>query len=189
MKFSASIFFVLSVAANAAGTNNLPALSPAYPEMPPPFWQRHIVVILVGCLVFVALAAAALRAVFKSKPPVILPPEKIARDALMPLQSQPEDGKLLSQVSQILRRYVGAVFGFPPGEMTTAEFCAVMAAQTKISPQLAETLSTFLHACDRDKFVAQKKAPPLNAAARALQLVDQMEKCRAELSAQISASK
>lgn len=91
------------------------------------------------------------------------------------LQPQPEDGRVLSEISQIFRRYVGAVFGFPAGEMTTAEFSAALAADPKAGPPVAEVLTNFLSACDKAKFTARNVAPPLNAAGRALQLIEQIE--------------
>ena len=50
--------------------------------------------------------------------------------------SRPEDGALLSQVSQILRHYVVAAFDLPPGELTTAEFCRAIAGHARIGPEL-----------------------------------------------------
>ena len=106
---------------------------------------------------------------------VVLPPETVARQALAKLQPQPEDGKLLSEVSQILRRYVAAAFELPAAEMTTAEFCTALAGNEKIGAELTQTISNFLRECDERKFSLSSAAAPLNAAARALELVASAE--------------
>ena len=59
---------------------------------------------------------------------------------------------VLSEASQILRRYVAAAFAWPPAELTTAEFSAALAGDEKIGPELARTLSNFLRECDERKF-------------------------------------
>ncbi len=61
-----------------------------------------------------------------------MPPEMVAREALAKLRCQTEDGKVLSEVSQILRRYFSTAFQFPPGELTTAEFSVALACNDKI---------------------------------------------------------
>ena len=63
-----------------------------------------------------ALVALAVWWLTRPKPPVVVPPEVQARQALEPLRQQAEDGAVLSQVSQILRHYVSAAFALPPGE-------------------------------------------------------------------------
>ncbi len=111
--------------------------------------------ILLAGITVIALAALILWKLLQSKPPVILPPEFVARKALTKLLNQPEDGKLLSEVSQILRRFVIAAFGLPAAELTTTEFCAALAAREKVGAELAGLISNFLHQCDEQKF-----APP-----------------------------
>ena len=102
----------------------------------------------------------------------------VAREALAKLQRQPEDGNVLSQISQILRRYVGAAFQFPSGEATTAEFSAALAGSEKIGAELAQTISSFLHECDERKFSPANPTAPLNAATRALEIISLVEKVR-----------
>ena len=113
---------------------------------------------------------------FRSKPAPVLPPEKIAREALAKLQAQPEDGKLLSEVSQVLRRYVGAVFGFPGGEMTTAEFCSNISRNEKIGTELSGAIASFLRECDVRKFSPANSATPVNAVSRSVEFVSRIEK-------------
>jgi len=91
----------------------------------------------VGCnrrILLLALVSAAAWFLTRPKPPVVVPPDVQARLALEPLRQQPEDGVLLSRVSQILRHYVGAAFDLPPGELTTAEFCHAIDGHTQIGP-------------------------------------------------------
>ena len=85
---------------------------------------------------------------------------------------------MLSEVSQILRRYVGTVFGFPGGEMTTAEFCTAISRHEKIGTEFSGVIASFLRECDVRKFSLKNSATPVNAVQRALELVDQTQKVR-----------
>ena len=114
--------------------------------------------------------------------PKLLPPETVARQSLAKLQSQPEDGKLLSEVSQILRRYVSTAFALLPGEMTTAEFCTALVGHEKIGAELAQAISNLLRECDAQKFSSSPAGTSLNAATRALELIAGAEKQRAKIS-------
>ena len=187
------VFFGLPIFAQ---TNDLPALVPAYPEIPPTFWEQHGTLVIIGAFVFLTVAAVVAWEIFRPKPAPVLPPEKIARDALARLQAQPEDGKLLSEVSQILRRYFGAVFQMPGAELTTAEFSTALSVSEKISTELAGAIAAFLRECDKRKFSppgavgvqasACSESPPAPldtrkrelqpTAARALEIVSLVEK-------------
>ncbi len=175
--FSASILF-LPLAVIAADPNALPALAPAYGELPPTFLELHQTPIIIGFFAFLAVAFLVLRIWLRPKTPVVLPPEIVARQTLAKLQSQPEDGMRLSEVSQCLRRYYSDTFNLPNQELTTAEFCAAIASSPQISAELAETISSFLRECDGRKFSPAKSAPPINAVRRALELVALAEKQR-----------
>jgi len=159
----------------AQPSNATPTLVPAYTELPPTFWEQHKTIVIIGVLLATALIVLLVWNVFRPKPAPILPPGKIARDALARLQAQPEDGNLLSEVSQILRGYVGAVFQMPGAELTTAEFCAALARNEKIDLQLGESVSSFLRECDVRKFSPAGGAAPVNAANRALEIVARIE--------------
>jgi hypothetical protein len=113
--------------------------------------------------------------------PVVLAPEIVARQALSARASQPEDGKLLSEVSRILRRYTAAAFMLPPGEVTTAEFCARLAGNERAGAELGGQIARFLRECDERKFSPVSAAAPLHAVASALDLVDRAEARRAAL--------
>ena len=171
----AAIAAMLSVTARAADTNALPALIPAYGEIPPTFWEQNGTVVIIDVIVFLAVAVAVAWEIFRPKPAPVLPPEKTAREALAKLQNQPEDGKLLSEVSQIVRRYVGAVFGFHGGEMTTAEFCAAISRHEKIGTELSGAIAGFLREYDVRKFSPANPVTPVNAVQRALEIVARVE--------------
>ena len=176
MKFFFASILLLPFAAIAADTNALSTLIPAYGEILPTFWEQNGTIVIIDVIVFLAVAGTVVWEIFRPKPAPVLPPEKIAREALTRLQAQPEDGKLLSAVSQVLRRYIGAAFDFPGGEMTTAEFCTAISRHEKIGPELAQTISSFLRECDVRKFAPANLVTPLNAANRAVELISIAEK-------------
>ncbi len=114
-------------------TNALPALAPAYGEMPPTFWEQHETAMIVGGFAILAFGISVFARDASARNSRSFCRRKFWRaQALAKLLRQPEDGKLLSEVSQILRRYLIAAFELPPVEMTTAEFCAALAANEKI---------------------------------------------------------
>lgn len=176
----ASILFG-SFATLAADTTTLPALAPAYGELPPNFWEQHQTVIIIASFAFLAFVFLLVKTMLRPESQKILPPETVARQALAKLQGKPEDGNMLSEVSQILRSYVVAAFALPPGEMTTAEFCAALATHEKIGAELAQMISSFLHVCDQDKFAPKIIAPPINAVDRARELISRSETRRTQL--------
>jgi hypothetical protein len=97
------------------------------------------------------------------------------------LRRQPEDGALLSRVSQILRRYVASAFELPPGEMTTADLSSVVANDERFGGGLAADISAFLRNCDDRKFAPPTPAPAMDAVGNALKLVDAAEARREQL--------
>ncbi len=178
----------LSLSAQPAA-DALPALAPAYGKIPPTFWEQHGTAMLIGGLVLVVLAALLIWRFLQPKPAVVLPPEVLAREALSKLQGRPEDGKTLSEVSQILRHYIGTAFKLPNGELTTAEFCAVIAGNEPVGTELVQTISNFLRECDVRKFSPANTATPINAVAHALELILRAEQRRLKLAAQTSTAK
>ena len=164
-----------AAATNAAGQDQIAPLRPPHAELPPTFWEHYgLWVVLLGGLLL-AIVCAAIWLLIRPRPPVVVPPQLQARQALEPLRRQPEDGALLSRVSQILRRYVAAAFVLPPEELTTAEFCRVVAGHGQIGPELAAALSDFLRQCDQRKFSPPAPSPPLSAVAQALKLIDESQ--------------
>ena len=165
---------------NSEITNNLSALSPPYAEMPPTFWEQHGTLVLISGLGVILLVAFVLWLCLRPKPKVILPPEVEARNSLELLRGQLEDGALLSDVSQILRRYFIAAFQLPTGEPTTAEFCDLISRQEQIGSELAASVTNFLHRCDEQKFSPAKPSDSLDAVKHALALVEMAEARRAQ---------
>ena len=166
---------------NASDTNALPTLLPPYGELPPTFWEQHTASIVFAGLGIVILAAFVVWLIFRPKPKIIIPPEVQARQELEALRRQPEDGAVLSRISQVVRNYFTAVFQLPPGEFTTAEFNRELVRCRKINPGLAIAAAEFLRDCDARKFSTTGGPEKLDAANRALNLVAQAEQRRAQL--------
>ena len=162
-------------------TNAQPALVPPYAELPPTFWEQHKIAVVVGGLLFLVAQSIFLWKLLMRLQPAIEPPQNVACATLTRLLDEPENGRVLSEVSQILRRYLGAAFQMPGVELTTAEFIAALARNEKIGPELSKSLADFLRECDVRKFSAAPATPPLDAAERALQLVHQAEARRAKI--------
>jgi hypothetical protein len=167
---------------NAPTTNTFSTLVPPYDELPPTFWEQNGSLIVVAMIVAVMLAALAVWLVFRPKLKIVVPPEVQARQALAVLRQQPEDGVVLSRVSQVLRHYFIAAFQLAPGEFTTAEFSGAISSHQQISAELSTATADFLCDCDARKFSTAGTSAPLNAAAQALDLIARAEQRRAQLS-------
>jgi hypothetical protein len=172
-----------------ANTNALPALVPAYGELPTTFWEQHQSTIIVAGFALLAVAFLFLRVWLRPETPMVLPSEVQARQSLARLQNQPEDGNVLSGASQILRRYAGETFNLPDTGLTTAEFCSALERHPQLGSELASALSSFLRECDVRKFSPANPAAPLNAVSRALELIATIETRRSALATQTSATK
>jgi hypothetical protein len=168
--------FVIFPAFCQSKTNALPTLLPPYGQMRPTFWEQHGTAILAGGLILMGLVAAGVWRILKPRPRPVLPPAIAAREALARCRVRPEDGNILSEVSQVLRRYIGAMLEFPDGELTTAELCRELEGGQKITPQLTHSISGFLRACDERKFSPAVSSAPLDAAGRALEFIILIEK-------------
>ena len=194
--FGFIIAFVLLCASSvrSAGTNlisadDIPPLRPVRPEMPPTFWEQYGAWVVVGCFVLLLAVAVLIWWFARPKPPAIVPPSIEARRALEPLQGKPENGVVLSQVSQILRHYVTAAFDLPAQEMTTTEFCAALVRLERMGPSISVPLNEFLRECDRRKFAAgTSPLQPLQAVSQALRFIDQCEARLADLRQKAAAS-
>jgi hypothetical protein len=163
--------------------DDIPPLAPPLQEIPPSFWEQHGTAVTLGALALLALAGCAVWWLCRPKPPALVPPEGRARAELAALGGQLEDGLVVSRVSRVLRRYLGAAFNLPPGESTTTEFCATLGRSETIGPELATAVGDFLRACDERKFAPAAGGEPCHAASRALALVEQAEARRARLRA------
>jgi hypothetical protein len=165
----------------SSGDEELSKLRPPRGEIPPTFWERYNIWIIAAALVFLAVVGIMVWIVTRPKPPIIIPAEVRAKQALDPLLTRPEDGLVLSKVSQILRRYIAEAFALPRGELTTTEFCAMIAKHEGIGPELAGSISEFLRRCDERKFTPSPPASPMTAAGTALKLVEAAQVRLAEL--------
>ena len=175
--------FCFQISTLAQPTNDIPQLAPPYAELPPTFWEQHGVAVILGGVVFFGLIVFGLWLVLRPKPVPPVPPEVQARQALAALQARPEDGVLLSDVSQVLRRYLVAVFALPAAESTTTEFCRMIGNSESVGAELSAVAAEFLRDCDVRKFSPAGAGPPLNAVARALELVERAEARKAQLAA------
>jgi hypothetical protein len=170
----------------AAGATNSPDLGPIPPlrpprsEIPPSFWEQHGLWIVAGSLGFLALIGGLVWRLSRPRAARLMAPALLARQALEQLQQRPENGVVLSWVSQILRHYLNRAFGLPPEELTTAEFCDLIAKNEKIGPGLAADIDQFLRACDERKFAASLSENSLGASVQALKLIDRAEARLAE---------
>jgi hypothetical protein len=187
LRISALLLSLLALQATVSAVTNLPPadalpkLRPPRGEIAPTFWEQNGLWVILGGILLLGLVAAAVWWLMRPRPAVVVPPEVVARQALEPLRRQPEDGKVLSQVSQILRRYVGAAFGLPQGEMTTNDFCRAIADQGRVGPELSASLGDFLRKCDERKFAPSAPAPALGAVEQASKLLELTEARRAQL--------
>jgi hypothetical protein len=178
-------FFILHSAFSAPAQNfqpaqpdEIPPLSPPLSEIPPSLWEQFGWLLWLLIPLLLAVTGLAVWWILRpGKPPVLLAPAAQARVALARLQSQPEDGAMLSSISQTLRRYLINAFWLQPGEATTTEFCARLQASQHVGPELAASLGGFLRQCDERKF-SPAPAPPLNAASRAMELLGDAESRR-----------
>jgi hypothetical protein len=111
----------------------------------------------------------------------VLPIELQARQELAALRQRSEDGRMVSQVSRVMRRYVVTAFELPPDELTTSEFCRALGGDQKIGPELAAAVGEFLRRCDEVKFAPSSSPRQMGAAIRALELIELGEARRAQL--------
>jgi hypothetical protein len=186
------LLFALSLRAipMRKSADEIPPLAPPLPVMAPSFLEQYGWLLGLAAL-FVLLLAAIVTAFLlrPSKPPVLPAAAGQARAVIAALQGRPEDGATLGQISQALRHYFIAAFWLHSGETTTAEFCAALKANAQVGPELSKAAGDFLRYCDERKFSPSHTLPPINAASRALQLVEMAEAQRVRLPAAVQAPK
>jgi hypothetical protein len=173
--------FCFQLCAFAQPTNDIPPLSPAYPEIPPTFWEQHGTTLGLAIIAALVIIGVLVWLLSRKKPVSPVPPEIQARRALEVLRQRNEDGVVLSEVSQVLRRYLVAAFEMPPEQLTTTEFCAAMDRNEKAGTGISIAVAEFLRRCDERKFSPVGGINRLNAAARALELIELGETRRAHL--------
>jgi hypothetical protein len=169
---------------NSPRHDKIPDLRPPHAELAPTLWEQHGNEIVLGAVAAVLVLGAGVWFLLRPKPPVLIPPDVTAREALAPLAQQPENGAVLSAVSQILRRYTAAAFEMPPGELTTTEFSRAIASNERIGPALSAALADFLRQCDERKFSPAPHETRLGAVSRAEQLITEAESRLAKLRAE-----
>jgi len=155
---------------NSANTNEM-SLAPPLGELPPAFWEQYGMAVLMAAIATLAVIGFVAWICSRPKARVTLTPETEARQALDALRSRPEDGALLSQLSQILRNYFITAFQLPAGELTTAEFCRMISRHEQIGPELATAVSDFLRECDERKFSPANSPAPMDALDKTLRLI------------------
>lgn len=159
----------------ARAAEKTPDLRPPLGEMPPGFWEQHGNAALVVAAI-IALAGTTVLMWWRNRPRpvVVIPPGETARLALATLRARPQDAALVTEVSQVVRRYVLAVLPREGEEPTTEELHGFVSADARLAPELVEALTGFLRDCDVRKF-SPHGAPPAGAVDRALELVGQLE--------------
>jgi hypothetical protein len=165
---------------NVSETNGPLKLLPPYDELPPTFWEQHATSVVTAGLGVIVLMACSLWLAFRPRQKIIIPPDVQAREALKKLSQEPEDGAVLSRVSQVLRNYFMNAFQLTPGEFTTTEFSRIISSQEQIGAELSSATADFLRDCDARKFSTSAGSAKLDAANRALNLVEQAERRRVQ---------
>lgn len=167
------------VRASAVETNSLPdspsSLRPPRGEILPTFWEQYGAWVIVATAVLVVGVAFLVWLLTRPKPAIPVPWSVQARQELEPLRNKPEDGMLLSRVSQIVRHHIASAFALCSGETTTSEFCRELISCEKIGPELTAVLSDFLKECDRRKFAPSPPQSAFGAVARALEIIEGAE--------------
>jgi len=179
--FSSLIPTQLCAATNSPPDEETLVLHPPHAELPPLFWEQYGVWIVLGAVLLLAITALVIWLLLRPKTPVVVPVEVQARQELETLRHRTEDGRTVSEVSRVLRRFVAAAFDLPPDEFTTSEFCRLLADHEKIGPELSVAVGEFLRRCDEHKFAPLSSPAPTGAADRALELVELGEDRRARL--------
>jgi hypothetical protein len=136
---------------------------------------------VAGALLALVLLGVAGWFLTRRKPAALPAPETLARRALEPLRRQPEEGAVLSRVSQTLRHYLIAAFGLPPEELTSTEFCRLLRENQGVGPELSAGIGDFLRRCDERKFAPLAPQPALGAVQRALEFIAAAEQRLAQL--------
>jgi len=171
----------LLAATDAAREDDLFKLSPPHAELPPTFWEQYGTWVVISFILLLMFIGVALWLMLRPKPSIPVPIEILSRKELEALRQSNEDGRVLSQVSRVLRRYVAGAFKLPADELTTSEFCQVISGHENIGPDLAERVGEFLRRCDELKFAPASSPAPIGAVARAMELVEFGEARRAHL--------
>lgn len=170
---------------NAITTNATSVLVPPYGELPPTIPEQlqavtaqHPISVALAGLGTIALAVLGVWLVFRPRSATSVPPAVQAQQKLDTLRRQPEDGAVLSRISQVVQNYFIAAFQLPPGELTTTEFSDSLSGHEAIGKDLSMAVIRLLRDCDDRKFSTARALAPLDAANQGLKLVAQAEQRR-----------
>jgi hypothetical protein len=163
---------------NSELTDQIPPLRPPHTEIPPGFWDKYGVWIIVAAAVALPIILLAIWLLRQKTKPAPLHPEIEAREALKPFIGKLEDGNSISHVSRIVRRYFTAAFNLPPEELTTTEFSKASLGSEPLGKDLAERVTEFLTESDHRKFAAPNKPAPPWAVPEATALIELAEQRR-----------
>jgi hypothetical protein len=194
-RVSTAFFFLAIPALLAAAETNSPpdavssSLRPPRGEILPTFWEQYGAWVILLAVFLVAAIAVIVWLATRPKPVAPVPWAVQARRQLEPFRSQPENGIVLSRISQILRHHLASGFGLPSGETTTSEFCRSLASSDQIGLELSRGIGDFLKDCDLRKFApGPPPIAPCDAIARSLRIIEQAEKRLADLQRAAAAS-
>jgi hypothetical protein len=138
--------------------------------------ETHLWSVVGTALVVFAFALALVRLFFRPSIARELLPEVVAHAALQGLRNAPDNEATAAEVARQLRRFTQAALALPPGELTTDETLRALAARPTPPPAaLTENLASLLHECDARRFAPVPPAGQPGLAARALELVAQIE--------------
>ena len=171
------VFHSFPAEANVPKPSNeeIPPLKPPLGEIPPDVWEEHGTAMVTGGVLTLAAIGVAVWFAFRPRPVDPITPETQARKELETLKGQAQTGKLLSNVSRVTRSYLSRVFQLPATELTTTEFCELLAKEERVGLTLASTAQNFLKHCDELKFSSAPPPGPFDAVAESLKLVEQGE--------------
>ena len=180
MRMATAIYLIFALLAFPQGLfgftnsrpNEIPPLRPPHGEIPPTFFEQHSSLVVVSGLGLLALLCAGIFFVRRTRPHVTVPPEVQARATLESIRNKVETGAVLSTVSRSLRRYIIAAFKLPPEELTTTEFCNLIAGNNSIGPELAGEISDLLQRGDERKFRISADPQPLGAVSQAFRIIE-----------------
>ena len=178
--FGLRIFLLLLPSiASALVTNKIPDLKPPLPELQPTWWDTHLWTVLGAALVVFAVLMAVVRLLYRPSVARELLPETVARAALEKLRTAPDNEATAAEVGRQLRRFTQAALALPVGELTTDETLRALAARpTPPPPALSSQLGALFRECDARRFAPVPPAGQPGLAARALDLVAQIESFR-----------
>jgi hypothetical protein len=123
-----------------------PSLEPL-PEPPPGMGWRTWAAVGGGVALLAGLAWLTLR---RRPPPPPPSPEQVALEALAALDVGAAD--FHDRLAGIVRRFVGARFGLPVEQKTTAELLAAASAVPELAPERLAALRDVLERCDVARF-------------------------------------